>query len=157
MLITRPSKPARHGSAAVECAVVLILLMPLLLGTWEVGRLLQVQQLLQNAAREGGRQAATGRVNTAGVQQAVVNYLTNNGITCSTTNVTVTNLTSAARPDPSNCNQLDEFQVTVTIPFNSVRWVLLKQITPTTQLTASAYWYSMRDVPLTINTNIPLQ
>jgi Flp pilus assembly protein TadG len=135
----------------------LIFLAPLLLGTWEVGRLVQVEQLMVNAAREGGRQAAAGNMNKAAVQQTVVNYLTLNGISCSTSNVVVTNLTSSSRPDPSSANQMDEFQVTITIPFNNVRWVILKQITTTTQLTASATWYSMNDTPLSINTNIPLQ
>jgi len=44
----------------------------------------------------------------------------------------------------------------VSIPFNSVRWVLLNQITPTTTLNAEVDFYSMRDVPLNINTTIPL-
>ena len=36
---------------------------------------------------------------------------------------------NSARSDPTAANQLDHFQITVTIPFNSVRWVLLNQIT----------------------------
>src|SRR5262249_27198087 len=84
----------RHGSAAVEFAVTALFLVPLLVGLWEVGRLVEVQQLLANAAREGGRQASTGNVNAAGVQATVVSYLTRNNIPCSTSNVTVTNLTS---------------------------------------------------------------
>jgi Flp pilus assembly protein TadG len=156
MLVNKPQARWRHGAAAVECAVVMTLLVPMLLGTWEVGRLVQVQQLLQNASREGGRQCAAGNQNAAAIQQHVVSMLNANGIPCATSNVTITNLTNASRSDPSAANQLDEFQVTVSIPFNSVRWVLLKQITSTTQLTATTYWYSMRDLPLNINTNIPL-
>lgn len=34
--------------------------MTLLVGVWEVGRLIQVQNILNNAAREGGRLAASG-------------------------------------------------------------------------------------------------
>ena len=156
MLASKPRRRARHGAAAVECAVVMTLLIPLLLGTWEVGRLVQVQQLLQNAAREGGRQAAAGNYPTATIQQTMVTMLNANGIPCTTSNVTITNLTSSARNDPTTANQLDEFQVTVSIPFNSVRWVLLNQITSTTQLTATVYWYSVRDLPFTVNTTIPL-
>jgi Flp pilus assembly protein TadG len=156
MLANKSQAKRRHGAAAVECAVVMTLLVPMLLGTWEVGRLVQVQQLLQNASREGGRQCAAGTQNAATIQQLVVSMLNANGIPCTTSNVTITNLTNSARSDPTSANQLDEFQVTVSIPFNSVRWVLLKQITSTTQLTATTYWYSMRDLPLNINTNIPL-
>jgi Flp pilus assembly protein TadG len=146
----------RHGSAAVEFAVTALFIVPLLVGLWEVGRLVEVQQLLANAAREGGRQASTGSVNVAGVQATVVSYLMRNNIPCSTSNVTVVNKTSSARPDPTTANQFDQFEVTVTIPFNSVRWVLLNQITNTQNLTAAADWFSMKDVPITVNSNIPL-
>jgi Flp pilus assembly protein TadG len=148
---------ARHGAAAIEFAVVIILLAPLLIGVWEVGRLVEVQQILSNAAREGGRQASTGTKTIAGIQQDVVNYLARFGINTPTSSVTVTNLTSSDRPDPTTANQLDMFQVSVTIPFNSVRWILLNQVTSTTQLTGTASWVSMRDIPINVNTNIPLQ
>jgi Flp pilus assembly protein TadG len=156
MLINKPQARRRHGAAAVECAVIMTVLVPMLLGTWEVGRLVQVQQLLQNAAREGGRQCAAGFQNAASIKQHMVTMLNANGIPCTASNVTITNLTNSARSDPTSANQLDEFQVTVSIPFNSVRWVLLQHITPTTQLTATTYWYSVRDLPLNINTTIPL-
>jgi hypothetical protein len=45
--------------------------------------------------------------------------------------------------------------VTVTLPFNSVRWVLLNQIASAQNLTPSANGYSMADVPFAVNTTIP--
>jgi Flp pilus assembly protein TadG len=156
MIRRPPHREPRRGTAAVEFAVTSLFLFPLIIGLWEVGRMVQVQQLLANAAREGGRQASTGNVNTAGVQSVVASYLTRNGIPCSASNVTVTNLTSSSRSDPTTANQFDQFQVTVTIPFNSVRWVLLNQLTNVTQLSASATWVSMRDLPITVNQTIPL-
>ncbi len=155
--MTLRPRSRRHGSACIEFAVVLLFVVPLLLGVWEVGRLVEVEQHLNNAVREGARQASTANVNTAGVQQVVVNYLNANGIPCSTSNVTVTNKTSSSRNDPTTANQLDQIEVSVSIPFNNVRWVLLNQITPVQNLTASTEFYSMRDVPLSINTTIPLQ
>ncbi len=133
--MTLRPRSRRHGSACIEFAVVLLFVVPLLLGVWEVGRLVEVEQHLNNAVREGARQASTANVNTAGVQQVVVNYLN----------------------DPTTANQLDQIEVSVSIPFNNVRWVLLNQITPVQNLTASTEFYSMRDVPLSINTTIPLQ
>ncbi len=55
-------RPAhRSGAAAVEMAVVMnLVLVPLLLGVWEVGRLVHVQQVVVNATREGARLAAQG-------------------------------------------------------------------------------------------------
>jgi Flp pilus assembly protein TadG len=154
-MVLSPTRQRRSGAASVEFAVILIFLLPMLLGVWEVGRLVEVEQHLNNAVREGGRQASTGLKDADGVKQDVVNYLAANGIPCQPSNVTVTNLTSGN--DPSTANQLDQLQVSVKIPFNSVRWVLLNQITNTQNLNASVTFYSMRDVPLTINTNIPLQ
>ncbi len=150
-------KNVRRGVAAVEFAVLLPLLLLLLLGVWEVGRMVEVQQLLTNAAREGGRQASTGIRTAAQVKDDVVRYLTQNGITSATaSNVTVVNLTSAARSEPTQGEQLDQYRITVTIPFNSVRWILLNQITTAQNLTASADWYSMRDIPITVDPTIPL-
>jgi Flp pilus assembly protein TadG len=44
MMIKRPRQGSRHGTAAVEVAVLLpLFLVPLLIGVWEVGRLVEVQ------------------------------------------------------------------------------------------------------------------
>src|SRR6266568_6114982 len=45
----------RSGSAVVEFSVVLPILVTLLLGIWEIGRMVQVKQIIDNAAREGAR------------------------------------------------------------------------------------------------------
>lgn len=147
---------ARRGLAAVELALVLPVLLLFLLGIWEVGRLVEVQQLLTNAAREGGRQASTGVKTTSEVQAVVVTYLQQNGITkVAAKDVTVTNLTDSSRPDPSAAKQMDQFRVTVTIPFDSVRWAIIDQITSVKTLSASTDWYSMRDVPITVDSSVP--
>src|SRR5689334_319906 len=91
----------RRGVALVELAVILPLLMLFLVGVWEVGRTVQVQQIMTMAVREGGRQASLGNKTTSEVQNAVVTYLNVQGITgVSAANVTVTNLTDPSR-DPS--------------------------------------------------------
>ena len=60
MNLRKPKQIKRTGTAAVELAVCLPFLLVLILGIWEVGRMVMVQQLIANAAREGGRQAAAG-------------------------------------------------------------------------------------------------
>src|SRR5262249_21022107 len=65
----------RRATAAVELALTLPLILWLLIGLWEVGRIVEVQQFLFNAAREGARQAATGQYTNAQVQQIALNYL----------------------------------------------------------------------------------
>jgi len=51
---------ARRGAAAVELAFVAPVLMSLLLGLWEVGRYVMMQDVLDSAAREGARLGASG-------------------------------------------------------------------------------------------------
>jgi Flp pilus assembly protein TadG len=152
----------RYGAASVELALVLtFVLVPILLGIWEVGRMVEVQQNLYNAVREGGRQASTGQKTIAQVQQTVVNYLSQCGITIAPTDVTLVNLTNASRYDPTvgsqsqNAQPLDHFQISVSVPFDNVRWIVLSKITTITTLTATADWYSMNNQPLTVSTTIP--
>lgn len=104
---------SRRGVAAIELAfVTMLLVIPLMLGIWEVGRLVQVQQIVSNAAREGARLSAQGyTINASGtptqiklnsgtnsVKQAVYDYLYSAGLT-----------------------NLQESDVTVTFAFTSGR------------------------------------
>lgn len=50
----------RSGIVAVETAVFLPVLLTLLLGIWEVGRILEVQQALCIAARDGAARRDRG-------------------------------------------------------------------------------------------------
>ena len=69
-------KKNRRGAAAVEFFVcTAFLIMPLLYGLWEVGRMVEVQAVMVNAAREGSRQASTGEDNLATIATSVYVYL----------------------------------------------------------------------------------
>ena len=58
MLRRRPPV-RRRGTATVELALVMtFIVIPLILGLWEMGRYVQVQQFVANSAREGARMAA---------------------------------------------------------------------------------------------------
>jgi Flp pilus assembly protein TadG len=65
------SKPVRRGTACVEFAVVLPMLLIFILGILEIGRYVEVYQILEAAAREGARQASTGQMTNAQVISAV--------------------------------------------------------------------------------------
>jgi Flp pilus assembly protein TadG len=138
----------RNGNAACEFAILVPFLLMLLLGMWEVGRLIQVKQILANAAREGARQAATGRSTNSDVQTVVCQYLKDAGLPDYTSQassvVTVTDVTSGG--DVSDASQGDQIRVTVSIPFNDVRWVALYLITSAnTRLNAEADWVCLMD------------
>jgi len=148
----------RRGLAAVELALLMPLLLTFLLGVWEVGRLVQINQILNNATREGARKASTGKNTYADVQTTVSNYLTNagitnlNGLTVQVYNVTQSN--AGPNYDPSKATCLDQLQINVSLPFNNVRWIgLLFLVTdPSTQMNAQAIWLSNhdKDYPTTI-------
>jgi Flp pilus assembly protein TadG len=147
---------ARSGIAAVEFAVVLPFLVLLVAGVWEVGSMVETQQILNNAVRVGGRQASTGLNTNAQVQQAVTQYVQRAGLPTTNLVVTVTDVTSGG--DVSNASQMDQIQVTVTIPFADVAWDALNYVVPAgTKLTATSIWYSMKDLPVTVSTTLPVQ
>lgn len=146
----------RKGVAAVEFAVGLPLLLGLLAGVWEVGVIVNTEQILDNAVRVGGRQASTGLNSNSQVQQAVIQYLQNAGLPTGNVSVTVTDVTSGG--DVSAATQLDQINVTVSIPFADVAWDAINYLVPSgTKLTASATWYSMVDLPVSVSTTLPIQ
>ena len=102
MIITANKDKKRQATAAVELAVLLPFLFTLIYGIWEVGRLIQVSQVVSNSAREGARQASTGSVSSStvgadgsfDVHSYVGYYIQNSGLPISgTITVTVTNET----------------------------------------------------------------
>jgi Flp pilus assembly protein TadG len=152
----RLRKIRRPGTAAVEMAVVSIPIVILLAGVWEVGRLVQAHSILTNAAREGGRAAATGAKSVTTIENIIKAELTRNGISNAGISITIQNLTSSARNDPLAAVQLDHYRLTVSLPFNNVKWALIPQITPTTTMTVVVDWYSMKDIPLEVSGSVPV-
>ena len=160
----RRTNQRRRAVAAVEFALILPVIMILVSGLLEVGRMAEVQQIVTEAAREGGRQASTTLLTTAQVQQVVTEYLQaalNDGDGTGKTGqtrtqnatITVTNLTSSdasgtpPRTDPTGAVQLDQFQVVVTIPFRDLRWASPSLVTNnSTLVTGTALWNSMADL-----------
>jgi Flp pilus assembly protein TadG len=147
--------------ATVEFALFLPFLLSLLIGIWEVGRLVQVSQILQNAAREAARQASTGTASMAEIKTNIQNYVSSAEprITNFTGfDVTFTNITRPGVNDPAGATQLDKYRITVSLPFDNVRWSLTKMfVAPGTNASASVHWYSMRDLPVTVTTGVPVE
>ena len=107
----------RRGAAAVEFAVVAPVFFLLVFGMIEYGRMVMVQQIIVNSAREGCRAAVLDGSTTSGVKSTVITAMSSGNITITTSNVTVS-------PDPpSNAEFGDPVTVTVTVPFNQVSWL----------------------------------
>jgi Flp pilus assembly protein TadG len=157
----------RRGAIAVETALVMPVVITLMLGVWEAGRLMQVSMTINDAAREGARLAAGGAnsgtsVTVAMVQQAVRDYLTAAGFpSAAATGATIqlTNNSTHSWTDPCDALPLDAFTVTVTIPagaaFNSLRWIP-GTITGVTQLSTSVSLVSLNDAQVVVSSQLPL-
>lgn len=140
----RPS-PQRRATAAVELAVCLPFLLILVVGTLEIGRLLQTKQILDSAAREGARQAASGQMTNAQVQTVVVEYLKQAGLPTSNAVATVADLT-APGTDAKVAAEFDQLQVTVSVPYADLRWINTNMfVSPTLAATGQAVWPSMNN------------
>ena len=127
-----------EGSVLVESALSLMVFMLLIFGAMEGGRLLQVQNLLTNAAREGARYGVTASCSTCSlpnpgdaalvgqIQAHVASFLAAGAVVVNTNNIVVNQVT--VPPDPTT--QYTEvivpfpYQVT-TIPFFSMTQIAL--------------------------------
>lgn len=199
----RSPQPARRGVAAIELAFVFMLfVIPLMFGIWELGRLVQVQQIVSNATREGARLSAqaytinssgaptqirvsTGSVN---VRSAVYQYLYAAGLTnlqladvtvdfkfyngtpalagqaptpritdyvpLSTDPVGTSYLAGSYPPEPCFGEKGMIFTLTVTIPWDRVRWVNKGLINPTT-VSFTVTWQMLTDDRFQVNGTLP--
>jgi Flp pilus assembly protein TadG len=100
------------------------------MGILETGRLMMVQELIINSAREGARLAALGG-STVGTNTSTgsyeVNYcvrqsLAGAQIPASAATITITDLDNSTITDLPQSNTGDRIQVTVSVPFKQVAW-----------------------------------
>lgn len=160
----------RRGVVAVEAAIVLPVLIIVMFGTWEVGRLIQVNQIVTNAAREGARFAAGGYVNgtpitSSMVQQAVRDYIKasdpSGRLTAAANGATVALVCNASPTwvNPSDALPLDRFQLQVTIPagaaFNSMAWSLATRFTGVSTMSVTVNWMSLNDLKISVDAQLP--
>ena len=134
----------RRGIAALELAVVLPVLLTLLAGLLEVGRMIEVRQILSNAVREGGRRAATGVSTATEVRQVVLDYIRDAGLPTRNAVVTVENQTSPSSL-VQNAKKGDKLRVHASIPFQDVQWINLQLVgeLPSTKLSDETFWASL--------------
>jgi Flp pilus assembly protein TadG len=132
----------RRATACVECALILPVLVIFVLGLLEMGRYIEVRQILTSAAEEGARQASAGQITNAQVVTVVTGCVAAAGLPTQNLAVTVSNLTHPG-VDVSQATCLDNLQVTVTIPFSNVRWCSSLLVTnANSQVDATVYWVS---------------
>jgi Flp pilus assembly protein TadG len=111
----RTGKQSRKGAILVEFAIILPVYLLFVFGIIEYGRMVMVQQVLTNAAREGARVGVLDNSTSANVTTAANRYLSAAGISSATISAT---------PDPpSSAGYASLVSVTISVPFNSVSWL----------------------------------
>jgi Flp pilus assembly protein TadG len=111
---TYPSSQAanRRGTTAVEMAIVAPLVFLLIFSSFEFARMLMASHGLEEAAREGCRQAILADATLKQVQDTVQNRLTTFGLKGYTLTVDPA--------QPSLACQYDPVSVNITVPYTSV-------------------------------------
>jgi Flp pilus assembly protein TadG len=107
----------------VEFALCAPLLFVLVLGIIEFGREMMVLEILNNAARSGGRVGALAGNANADISNAVNTNLNNSGINGATIAIQV----NGSTVDASTARTGDTVSVSVSVPANSVTWLPLPQ------------------------------
>jgi len=131
---------ARCGVAAVEFALIAAVLVPIVLGAIDVGRFINVGQIVNDASREGARQASRNtETKVSDVESTVSSYLSNAlGVPSRTATVNVSD--SSGEPisggDLTTISSGSSVSVKVALEYDKVRWMagfpLLKGETLTT-------------------------
>ena len=111
------SRERERGSAMVETAITIPLLLMVMVGIFEVGRAYETWQVLTNAAREGARMAvtpsSTEEVTTALIRQ----YMANGQLDKSATATVVVNKTASIN---AGGTAVSASLVTVDYPFEFI-------------------------------------
>ena len=181
---TNTAGRARDGAAAVEFAVCMIwVLFPLMVGLWEAGRAVQLQQMVSTAAREGARLAAQGRtITSAGVQTDIKAAIPPGTNPTNQPNVKAAVMQSLAgsglsglrwadvdvffaftdgvtsNTDPYQGTKNQGFTVQVVVKYDSkVRWLQDSRLANLgiTSLQSTTKWQMLVDDPFVINESLP--
>jgi Flp pilus assembly protein TadG len=108
-------RPRRRGATLVEFAAVAPVFFVFLFVMFEFGRLMMVEQVLTNAAREGARRGILEQTTVAEVEQTVQEYLAKKTISGATVNVAPDQLDQVGFGSPVT--------VTVSVPYGAVSWL----------------------------------
>ena len=124
------TESSQRGAAMLEAALTLLTLLVLLFAIFEAGRVLNIQQTLTNAAREGARlsvlplQGGTDTLpSTSTVQNRVQSFLNASGLNGSTATISVNQ--ACCGPSTSGCvtcvsGDIRYSRVEITLPYKVV-------------------------------------
>lgn len=119
--------PARFGTAAVEAAIAIPLLVAILLGAVDVGQSVYVAQVINEASREGARQASRFEtLSETEVSQTVRDFVRESLSASADAGLSINFTNSSGDPIPngdlSTLSSGSLVSVQVVLSFDSVRW-----------------------------------
>ena len=106
-----------RGSAMVETAITIPILLVLMVGIFEVGRAYETWQVLTNAAREGARMSVTPTSSQATTTALIRQYMANGQLTKSATAAVVVDKGASINV---NGTAISASAVTVDYPFEFI-------------------------------------
>jgi Flp pilus assembly protein TadG len=128
---TRTASRDRQGTAVVELALVAPIFFALIFGIIEFGRIVMVQQILTNSAREAARSGVLDGADFGSIQTQMQTDLENMSVPDAT--VTLTEI-------PGGDDSDDRVEATVTVDVSDISWVpgsYFLNFTPLSSLTAT--------------------
>jgi len=118
-------RTGRRGAATVEFALVAPLLFLLILGMMEFGRVMMVQNLLDNAARNGCREGVIAGTDDNALKTAVSKSLRGLGTNQATVEIRVNDQVKNA----STATTGDSISVSVSVSADKISWVPIRLFT----------------------------
>lgn len=122
----------RSGVAAVECAVILPVMLVLVLGTIELGTALRAQTILQSAVREAGRLAsmdwrfivADNQTPNQKVEQDIRNFVSASGLPGNDLTISIVYAEGSNEGEVFDIsdedNDLELLQIEIELPYTSI-------------------------------------
>jgi len=135
-----------RGSALLETALTLPLMLLVSVGIFEFGRAYETWQILTNAAREGARVAVLPGTTVPNVQQRVVDYMTAGQLSNANTATVAVN---AVQISIGAAGNVSASQVVVSYPFSFI------VLNPVARLVVGGS--SLGSAPITLTTSATMR
>lgn len=71
--------------------------------------------------------------------------------------ITFTDITEPSVADPTAMQKLDHYQIGIQVPYDTIGWTALAQVTGIKRIILTVDWSSMRDTPFEISPVLPAQ
>ena len=71
--------------------------------------------------------------------------------------ITFTDITNTTVTDPTGMSKLDHYRIGVQVPYSTIGWTALAQVTGMQRIYVSVDWACMKDAPFQVTASLPAQ